>query len=89
MTSSRSLARIRSFLNGPRIIDLDLLLYGGLFCNTADVTIPHPRMLDRAFVLVPFQEIAPNFVLPSGVRIPDLLPRVLGQRIERSDFICY
>ena len=81
--------RIRSFLNGPRIIDLDLLLYGGLFCNTADVTIPHPRMLDRAFVLVPLQEIAPNFVLPSGVRIADLLPRVLGQRIERSDFTRY
>lgn len=48
---------------GPRIIDLDLLFYGGMFIESDFLTIPHPRMSERKFVLVPLSEIAPEFVI--------------------------
>jgi 2-amino-4-hydroxy-6-hydroxymethyldihydropteridine diphosphokinase len=49
---------------GPRTIDLDILLYDRLALTTADLTIPHPRMVERPFVLVPMAEIAPELVPP-------------------------
>jgi 7,8-dihydro-6-hydroxymethylpterin-pyrophosphokinase len=53
-------ARVRSFRNAPRTLDLDLVLYDDVEFATAELTVPHPRMQDRAFVLVPLAEIAPN-----------------------------
>lgn len=50
---------------GPRLIDLDILLYGDETINTPELQIPHPRMLLRKFVLVPLAEIAPNLKHPS------------------------
>ena len=50
----------------PRVIDNDLLLYGNHFINTKHLTVPHPRMHNRGFVLVPLHEIAPHLVLPDG-----------------------
>lgn len=52
---------------GPRTIDLDILLYEEVEIAAGDLSIPHPRMLERAFVLVPLAEIAPEFELPGGV----------------------
>ncbi len=52
----------------PRIIDIDILLYGNIIMNTPDLVIPHPRMARRAFVLVPLAEIAPDLVLPGDGR---------------------
>jgi 2-amino-4-hydroxy-6-hydroxymethyldihydropteridine diphosphokinase len=52
--------RKRSFANAPRTLDLDLLLYGELRLDLANLTIPHPRMHERAFVLKPLLEIAPH-----------------------------
>src|SRR3990167_6525623 len=52
--------RRREIRFGPRVIDLDLLLHGDLAINEPDLEIPHPRLLERAFVLVPLAEIAPN-----------------------------
>ena len=52
---------------GPRLIDLDLLLFGNKRMNNARLTLPHPRMLERAFVLVPLAEIAPDLQLPQGM----------------------
>src|SRR5579864_811033 len=52
--------RVRNWPNAPRTLDLDLLLYGDLIRSDADPIIPHPRMLQRAFVLLPLMEIAPN-----------------------------
>lgn len=59
----RKLGRERKIKNGPRTIDLDIIAYGQEEVHTEDLTIPHPRMKDRAFVLVPFNEIAPNFYI--------------------------
>ena len=50
----------RQINNGPRIIDLDILLYGDITVNTPQLTIPHPRMLDRDFVMKPLSEIEPH-----------------------------
>jgi 2-amino-4-hydroxy-6-hydroxymethyldihydropteridine diphosphokinase len=56
--------RIRAERWGPRTLDLDLLLYGDSILNTPKLQIPHPRMIERAFVLVPLTEIAPNWIEP-------------------------
>ena len=55
-----ALGRGRSFVNAPRTIDLDILLYGGLVLDSPGLVIPHPRMAARLFVLAPLVEIAPN-----------------------------
>lgn len=54
--------RQRPFKNAPRTLDLDILLYGHAVINSPDLQVPHPRMLQRAFVLVPLAEIAPERV---------------------------
>lgn len=59
----RRLGRVPGLRWGPRLIDLDLLTYGELAVATPTLTIPHPRIADRAFVLVPLAEIAPRLVL--------------------------
>ncbi|HNW36518.1 MAG TPA: 2-amino-4-hydroxy-6-hydroxymethyldihydropteridine diphosphokinase, partial [Candidatus Ozemobacteraceae bacterium] len=64
-----SLGRVRTLRWGPRIIDIDLLLYDALILQTPELTIPHPRMAERAFVLVPLAELAPDLVHPV-LRLP-------------------
>ena len=54
---------------GPRTLDLDLLAYSGRIINEVDLTVPHPGIAKRNFVLLPWQEIAPNFVVPG---LPDV-----------------
>jgi 2-amino-4-hydroxy-6-hydroxymethyldihydropteridine diphosphokinase len=62
---------------GPRTLDLDLLLYDHLILENSQLVLPHPRMTERAFVLVPLAEIAPNWVHPgSGIAITELLNSV-------------
>lgn len=56
--------RVRNVLNGPRRMDLDLLLYGNITINDSDIIVPHPRMLERRFVLEPLSEIAPELLHP-------------------------
>jgi len=67
---------------GPRTIDLDLLLYDDRIINDETLTLPHPRMLERAFVLVPFAEIAPDRVI-GGVKVRDALARIDAEGIEK------
>jgi 2-amino-4-hydroxy-6-hydroxymethyldihydropteridine diphosphokinase len=75
-----TLGRVPSFTNGPRSIDVDILFYDDLSIKTTDLTIPHPRIEERAFVLIPLLEIAPRLVHPlSGESIKDLATAVQGQ----------
>ncbi|HEX3502058.1 MAG TPA: 2-amino-4-hydroxy-6-hydroxymethyldihydropteridine diphosphokinase [Xanthobacteraceae bacterium] len=67
---------------GPRTLDLDLLTYDDVTLDTPELTLPHPRMFERAFVLVPLAEIVPDRVI-SGVRVGDALARVETAGIER------
>lgn len=79
----RERGRVRSGRRwGPRAIDLDLLLYGDRTIVTPDLTVPHPRIRERAFVLVPLVEISPEIVVPGQGRAAELLA-ALGDN-ERS-----
>lgn len=72
----RAHGRVREFRDSPRTLDLDLVLYGDLTLREPGLVIPHPRMLERAFVLLPLAEIAPEALVPGAGRIADLLGRV-------------
>lgn len=71
------LGRQRSVRFGPRTVDLDILLYGDLIISTERLTIPHPRMTERLFVLESAAEIAPDWVVPSVGLTIDVLSRLL------------
>lgn len=75
--------RDRTFKNAPRTLDLDLLLYDGLVMHVPGLTLPHPRMADRPFVLLPLAEIAPDAVIPGHGRVDDCLARLTTDGIER------
>ena len=74
-----SLGRVSSFPNAPRPIDLDIIFYGDMIMQTPELTIPHPRLEERAFVLIPLLEITPDLCHPlSGESLKDLVARVQG-----------
>lgn len=70
--------------NAPRTLDLDLLLYGARRMDVRGLTVPHPRMHERAFVLEPLTDIAPTVTIPGLGLAARYLPRVRGQRIRRT-----
>jgi 2-amino-4-hydroxy-6-hydroxymethyldihydropteridine diphosphokinase len=74
--------RQRSIKNAPRTLDLDLLLHGDTTQDTPFLTLPHPRMHQRAFVLVPLAEIAPDIVIPGHGPVAELLEACRDQRIH-------
>ena len=75
--------RERSFPNAPRTLDLDLLLYGDEVLATDRLTLPHPRMHERAFVLKPLLDVAPDIEIPGHGPGRGLLARCLDQKVER------
>ncbi len=75
--------RQRSVKNAPRTLDLDLLLYGDELSDDPQLTLPHPRLHERAFVLAPLAEIAPQLSIPGRGSVGDLLLRCAGQQIEK------
>ena len=77
--------RVRSHRNAPRTLDLDLLLYGDERIATATLTVPHPRLHQRAFVLRPLLDVLPDVEIPGVGRAADMLAGVANQRIERLD----
>lgn len=77
LQQERAAGRQRPYRNAPRTLDIDILLYGEQQLQTPELTIPHPRMWQRAFVLLPLAEIAPHLVTAQQ------LQAVADQRIER------
>lgn len=78
----KQFGRERPFPNAPRILDLDLLLYDGLCMQSDLLTLPHPRMQDRGFVMLPLAEIAADLVLPSGESVVELAKNFQQQDIQ-------
>jgi 2-amino-4-hydroxy-6-hydroxymethyldihydropteridine diphosphokinase len=77
LATEQKFGRVRQERWGPRSLDLDLLLYEELILDTPNLQIPHPRMRERAFVLVPLAEIAPDWIEPvSGSAIKQLVKDV-------------
>lgn len=75
--------RERPFANAPRVLDLDLLLYDDVNMHTEKLTLPHPRMFERAFVLLPLAEISPNLTLLNHGSIVKLAQSVQTQGIKK------
>lgn len=75
--------RERPYRNAPRTLDLDLLLHGEQRIDTPSLTLPHPRAHERAFVLLPLAQIAPQLTIPGRGRVLDLLDSVADQRVDR------
>lgn len=71
-----ALGRVRGLRFGPRVLDLDLLLFGNTCMDNERLTLPHPRMLERAFVLVPLADLVPDLVLPQGMTVREALADV-------------
>ncbi|RUY84788.1 2-amino-4-hydroxy-6-hydroxymethyldihydropteridine diphosphokinase [Mesorhizobium sp. M7A.F.Ca.CA.001.10.2.1] len=82
LDAERKLKRVREERWGPRLIDIDILVFGDRVIHETGLEVPHPRMLERAFVLAPLAEIAPGLVV-SGRSITDRLVAVDTSGIER------
>ena len=80
----RAHGRLREGMKGgPRTLDLDLLLYGDREIDTDDLTVPHPRLHERAFVLYPLHEIEPDLIVPGRGALQTLLGHCTDQRVEK------
>jgi 2-amino-4-hydroxy-6-hydroxymethyldihydropteridine diphosphokinase len=75
--------RVRAEKNGPRTLDLDILLFNDWHIHEDHLTLPHPRLHERAFVLLPLLEIAPEIYVPGLARLADYLPTVANQSIRK------
>ena len=81
----RRYGRARDFPNAPRTLDLDIVLYGETQVHEPGLSIPHPRMFERAFVVVPLAEIAPEAIVPGRGRVRDLLAGVDRATLTRIE----
>ncbi len=75
----RQMGRKRTIRWGPRVIDLDILLYANEIIDEAGLKIPHPRMMERRFVLEPLAEIAPYLMLPGGITAKEAALQVCSE----------
>lgn len=80
-----SMDRVRDVRWGPRTLDIDIVTIGELTCDDPELTLPHPRAHERAFVLVPWADVEPDAALPGRGPVRDLLPSVAGQQLHRRD----
>ncbi len=84
LSIEQEFGRVREFRNAPRTLDLDLLLYDDLVFHEPGLTLPHPRMHERAFVLLPLLEIEPHCVIPGHGSASDWLAQCNNQSISRE-----
>jgi len=81
-----TMGRVRSVKNGPRNIDLDILLFGNAVMKTAELEIPHPRYRERRFTLAPLAELAPEMRDPvTGQTMSEMLARLTGQAARKRE----
>ena len=73
-----ALGRVPNFQNGPRVLDIDILFFDNMIINTPPLVVPHPRLHERAFVLVPLAEVEPDFIHP-------ILQRPINKILEDVD----
>lgn len=74
----REFSNVKRFQYAPRILDVDILTFGNISIDTPELTIPHPKLESRRFVLIPLAEIMPDFIHPvSGLRISEMLTRCM------------
>lgn len=91
MAVETACGRVRAERWGPRLLDLDLLIFGGQFIDEADLRVPHPEMARRVFVLAPLAELAPRLVIPglgqtAGQLLGGLEPAELAeQKVEKME----
>ena len=83
LTLEQNFGRERSYLNAPRTLDLDLLLYGDQVIASPTLTVPHPRMTTRAFVLIPLLQIDPFIHIPGQGAAHQFVPGVADQAIQK------
>lgn len=79
----RAAGRQRPYKNAPRTLDLDVLLYGRERINTLNLNVPHPRLHERAFVLLPLAELAPDLAIEGLGVLASLMPNVANQRVTK------
>jgi 2-amino-4-hydroxy-6-hydroxymethyldihydropteridine diphosphokinase len=80
----QAMKRVKTIVNGPRIIDVDILLYDDVKIDTRTLVIPHPRMTERAFVMYPLFEISPDLLI-EGKSIRNMMENFKGEEIKRLD----
>ena len=83
LTIENDAGRERPFANAPRVLDCDLLLHDDIKMVTEKLTLPHPRMFERGFVLLPLAEISPNLTSPNGENIVKLALLHQNQGIKK------
>jgi 2-amino-4-hydroxy-6-hydroxymethyldihydropteridine diphosphokinase len=81
----QTFGRERPFPNAPRILDLDLLDYDGMHLDTDLLKLPHPRMHERGFVILPLAEILPDFILPQGKTVVEWVAEYRHQDVRKLD----
>ncbi|MBU3556165.1 2-amino-4-hydroxy-6-hydroxymethyldihydropteridine diphosphokinase [Polynucleobacter sp. Ross1-W9] len=82
-TIEQEFGRERPYANAPRTLDLDILCFEGVTQSETELMLPHPRIIERSFVLLPLLEIAPDIFLPNWGELKAYLPNVTHQRIEK------
>lgn len=80
----RAQGRVRDIRYGPRTLDIDILAYGDLTLTDETLTLPHPRLAERAFALIPLAEIAPELMI-GKLRVADAAARLAREGIERLE----
>lgn len=83
MSIETRMGRVRTFRNAPRTLDLDLLWYQGVTMNSEELILPHPRMHERAFVLTPLNDIAPQLEIGVYGKVCDLAAKLGKEGIQR------